>query len=213
MVLKYIREIGIVPVVQLSEPGRDAVRLAKALRCGGLPVVEVTFRTARAPEAIERIVQSDPEMVVGAGTILTVDQAEAAIAAGAHFLVMPGFDPELVAYCQSKNILVLPGCSSASEYQIAHRMGLRAIKFFPAEQSGGIEKIKALSAPFPMMQVMPTGGISLSNLASYLSLPMVLACGGSYIAAPALLEEQAWDVITERCRKSLNIVKEVRRNA
>ena len=205
-----ISEAGIVPVIRLAHPQRDAAELAKALRGGGICVAEVTFRSAGADDAIGRMAQACPEMLVGAGTVLCRQQVDAAAAAGARFIVTPGFDPELVAYCLEKWLAIYPGCSSATDYHAAHRFGLKVIKFFPAEQSGGLAKIKALSAPFPMFRVMPTGGISLQNLRQYLACPVVCACGGSYMVRDDLIEHQRWKEITALCRQSADVVKEVR---
>lgn len=207
-----ISRIGVVPVIKLSHPGRDAVGLAKALCAGGVPVAEVTFRAAGADTAIRLMKMACPEMIVGAGTVTNTAQIDAVIEAAGQFIVTPGFDPELVAYAQEKDIPIFPGCTTASEYHQALRFGLRLIKFFPAEQSGGLAKIKALAAPFPMFQVMPTGGISLKNLKEYLSCPVIAACGGSYMVSADLIEHQKWDEITQLCRKSTEIVREARGN-
>ena len=164
-----ISAIGVVPVIKLNHPERDAAALGKALCAGGVPVAEITFRAAGAEKAILLMKEACPGMLVGAGTVTTAEQIDAVIEAGGEFVVTPGFDPELVAYAKEKNIPIFPGCTTASEYHQALKYGLEVIKFFPAEQSGGIAKIKALSAPFPMFRVMPTGGISLKNLKEYLS--------------------------------------------
>ena len=205
-----ISDIGIVPVIKLNHPERDAVGLAKALLAGGVPVAEVTFRAAGADKAIKLMKEACPDMIVGAGTVTTTAHIDAAIAAGGDFIVTPGFDPELVAYAQEKNIPIFPGCTTASDYHQALKFGLELIKFFPAEQSGGLAKIKALSAPFPQFKVMPTGGISLKNLKDYLSAPVIAACGGSYMVTADLIDNNKWDEITELCKKSREIVKEAR---
>ena len=205
-----ISAIGIVPVIKLNHPERDAVGLAQALCAGGVPVAEVTFRAAGADKAIKLMKEACPDMIVGAGTVTNTAQIDAVIAAGGDFIVSPGFDPELVAYAQEKNIPIYPGCTTASEYHQALKFGLELIKFFPAEQSGGLAKIKALSAPFPMFKVMPTGGISLKNLKDYLSSPVIAACGGSYMVTADLIDNNKWDEITELCRKSREIVEEAR---
>ena len=174
-----ISEIGVVPVIKLSNPERDAAPLAKALTAGGVPVAEVTFRAAGADTAIRLMKEACPDMLVGAGTVLTTEHVDKAMAAGAEFIVTPGFDPELCAYCAEKGIAIYPGCTTPTDYHAALKFGLKVLKFFPAEQSGGLAKIKAMSAPFPMFKVMPTGGISLKNLKEYLSCPVICACGGS----------------------------------
>ena len=207
-----ISEIGVVPVIKLNNPERDAANLAKALCEGGVPVAEVTFRAAGADIAIRLMREACPDMLVGAGTVLTTDQVDKALAAGAQFVVTPGFDPELVAYCQEKDLPIYPGCTTPTDYHAALKFGLKVLKFFPAEQSGGLAKIKAMSAPFPMFKVMPTGGISLKNLKDYLSCPVICACGGSYMVTADLIDNQKWDEIIELCKKSAEIVKEARKN-
>lgn len=205
-----ISDIGIVPVIQLNHPERDAAPLAKALCEGGVPVAEITFRAAGAPLAITTMKENCPDMIVGAGTVTTTVQIDEAIEAGAQFIVTPGFDPELVAYSQKKKISIYPGCTTPTDYHQALKFGLEVLKFFPAEQSGGLAKIKAMSAPFPLFKVMPTGGVSLKNLKEYLCCPVIAACGGSYMVATDLLDNQKWEEIVALCKKSRKIVKEVR---
>ena len=207
-----VTEIGVVPVIKLNHPERDAAPLAKALCEGGLPIAEVTFRAAGADQAIRIMRETCPEMLVGAGTVLTTEQVDKAQAAGAQFVVSPGFDPELVAYCQEKGMPIYPGCTTPTDYHAASKFGLEVLKFFPAEQSGGLAKIKAMAAPFPMFKVMPTGGISLKNLKEYLSNPVICACGGSYMVTADLIDNQKWDEIIDLCKKSVEIVKEARSN-
>ncbi len=208
---KRIEEIGVVPVIKLTNPERDAKPLADALCEGGLPVAEVTFRAAGADTAIRLMKEAHPEMLVGAGTVLTTEHVDKALAAGAEFIVTPGFDGELVAYCQEKGIAIFPGCTTPTDYHAAYKFGLEVLKFFPAEQSGGLAKIKAMNAPFPMFKVMPTGGISLKNLKEYLSAPVICACGGSYMVTADLIENQKWDEIIDLCKQSVEIVKEARK--
>ena len=205
-----ISAIGVVPVIKLNHPERDAAKLGKALSAGGVPVAEITFRAAGADTAIKLMKEACPDMLVGAGTVTTTAQIDKVIAAGGDFIVSPGFDPELVAYAQEKNIPIFPGCTTASEYQQALKFGLELIKFFPSEQSGGLAKIKALAAPFPQFKVMPTGGISLKNLADYINAPVIAACGGSYMVTADLIDNNKWDEITELCKKSVEIVREAR---
>ena len=207
---KKVQSIGVVPVIKLNNPDRDAVPLAKALIDGGVPVAEVTFRAAGAAKAIKAMHDAYPEMLVGAGTVLTTDQVDEAMAAGAQFIVTPGMDPEIVAYCKKVGVQIFPGCTTPTDYHTAYKFGLEVLKFFPAEQSGGIAKIKAMSAPFPMFKVMPTGGISLKNLADYAKNPVIAACGGSYMVTADLIEGGKWDEITDLCKKSVEIVKEER---
>lgn len=205
-----ISKIGVVPVIKLSNPERDAAPLAKALCAGGVPVAEVTFRAAGADTAIRLMREACPEMIAGAGTVTRKEHIDATIAAGGQFIVTPGFDPELVAYAQEKDIPIFPGCTTPTDYHAALKFGLELIKFFPAEQSGGLAKIKAMAAPFPQFKVMPTGGVSLKNLAEYIACPIIAACGGSYMVTADLIEGQKWDEITELCKKSVEIVKEAR---
>lgn len=208
---RRIEEIGVVPVIKLTNPERDAKPLADALCEGGLPVAEVTFRAAGADTAIRLMKEAHPEMLVGAGTVLTTEHVDKALAAGAQFIVTPGFDGELVQYCQEKGIAIFPGCTTPTDYHAAYKFGLEVLKFFPAEQSGGLAKIKAMNAPFPMFKVMPTGGISLKNLKEYLSAPVICACGGSYMVTADLIENQKWDEIIDLCKQSVEIVKEARK--
>ena len=207
---KRISEIGCVPVIKLENPEQDAVPLAKALCAGGVPIAEVTFRAAGADKAVKLMKQACPEMIVGVGTVITTEQIDRAIAAGAEFIVSPGFDAELVAYAKEKGMPIYPGCTTPTDYHAALKFDLEVLKFFPAEQSGGLAKIKAMAAPFPQFKVMPTGGISLNNLKEYISSPIVAACGGSYMCPDKLIKAGAWDEITELCRKSVEIVKEAR---
>ena len=212
IISEKIMSIGVVPVIKLNNPERDAVNLAKALCDGGVPVAEVTFRAAGADKAIKLMRENVPEMLVGAGTVLTTEQVDKAIEAGAQFIVTPGLDEEIVKYCQSKDIIIYAGCTTPTDYHTAYRLGLEVLKFFPAEQSGGLAKIKAMSAPFPMFKVMPTGGIGLNNLKDYLSCPVIAACGGSYMVTADLIDNQKWDEIIDLCKKSVEIVKEARSN-
>ena len=209
-IFEKISSIGVVPVIKLNNPEKDAAGLAKALCNGGVPVAEVTFRAAGAAKAIKLMSEAQPDMLVGAGTVMCEAQVDEAIEAGAKFIVSPGLDTELVKYCQQKGIAVFPGCTTPTDYHAAYRLGLKVVKFFPAEQSGGLAKIKAMAAPFPMFKVMPTGGISLKNLGEYLACPTICACGGSYMVTADLIDNQKWDEITELCKESVKIVKEVR---
>ena len=205
-----IAEIGIVPVIKLNNPERDAGALAKALCDGGVPVAEVTFRAEGADKAIRIMRKEQPEMIVGAGTVTRTEQIDRVKEAGGQFIVTPGFDAELVAYAQKQGLPVFPGCTSATDYHAALKFGLEIIKFFPAEQEGGLAKIKALSAPFPMFRIMPTGGISLKNLADYISCPVIAACGGSFMVTADLLDKQNWTEVTRLCREARKIIEEVR---
>lgn len=208
-VLEQISKIGIVPVVKIDR-AEDALPLAKALCAGGLPCAEVTFRTDAAAEAIRTMTTNFPDMCVGAGTVLNAEQVDAAVAAGAKFIVSPGLNPRTVKYCIEKGVPITPGTSSPSDIEQAIELGLDVVKFFPAEQSGGLAKIKAMNAPFPMFKVMPTGGISLKNLADYAKASVIAACGGSYMVTADLIDNQKWGEITDLCKKSVAIVKEAR---
>ena len=190
-VLQSLRTIGLIPVVKLSDPA-GAVPMMKALTAGGIPTAEVTFRAEGAEKAIAAIAEAMPDALVGAGTVVSVGQAQAAVEAGAKYIVSPGFDREIVEWCAARNIPMVPGCSTASEVELAAKLGLAAVKFFPAEAAGGVGMLKALSGPFPGMRFIPTGGIGPRNLSDYLSLPQVLACGGSWMVPETLLEQQDW---------------------
>lgn len=187
-------DYAVVPVVVLNDAD-DAIPLADALIKGGLPCAEVTFRTDAAEESIRRICESFPDMLVGAGTVLTTKQVERAYKAGAKFIVSPGFDPEIIDYCISIGLPELPGCITPSEIAQAVKRGLKVVKFFPAEQSGGVAMIKAMAAPYSMVKFMPTGGISTKNLADYLSCDKILCCGGSWMVKEDLIKSGSFDKI------------------
>ncbi len=195
-VLKKISNIGIVPVVVLDD-AKDAAPLAKALCEGGLPCAEVTFRTAAAEESIRIMANEYPEMLVGAGTVLTTEQVDRAVNAGAKFIVSPGLNPKVVQYCLDKNIPVCPGINNPSNIEQAIELGLDVVKFFPAEQSGGINMIKAMAAPYTQMKFMPTGGISAKNICEYLSFDKIIACGGSWMVKKDLVAAGEYDKIRE----------------
>lgn len=201
-ILETISKIGIVPVVKLDD-AKDAAPLADALCKGGLPCAEVTFRTAAAAEAISIMTKAHPDMVVGAGTVLTTEQVDQAVEAGAKFIVSPGLNPKVVKYCVDKNIPITPGTNSPSEIETAIEFGLEVVKFFPAEQSGGIAKIKAMAAPYVNMKFMPTGGINAKNLISYLDFPKVIACGGSWMVPGDLIANGEFDKIEELTREAV----------
>ncbi len=206
---KIIGEYGVVPVVVLKKT-EDAVPLADALVRGGLPCAEVTFRTDAAEESIRLMSEKYPEMLVGAGTVLTTEQVDRAVGAGAKFIVSPGFDPEIVDYCIEKNIPVFPGCITPSEVAQAVKRGLEVVKFFPAEQSGGVAMIKAMGAPYGMVKFMPTGGINAKNLSEYLSCSNIVCCGGSWMVKGDLIAEGKFDEITELTREAVELVKSIR---
>ena len=195
-VAEKIAELGVVPVVVL-EDAKDAAPLAKALVEGGLPCAEVTFRTAAAEESIKLMTAEYPDMFVGAGTVLTIDQVDRAVAAGAKFIVSPGFDPEIVDYCLEKEIPVFPGCITPSEVAQAVKRGLKVVKFFPAEQFGGVATIKAMAAPYVGLKFMPTGGVNAKNLESYLGCDKIIACGGSWMVKGDLVKAGKFDEIKD----------------
>ena len=199
-----ITSTGILPVIKV-EKTEHAVPLAKALRAGGLNAIEVTIRSEAAYDAIHAISQAFPDMAVGAGTVLTADKADRALAAGAKYIVAPGLDPEIVSHCQRAGVVPVPGCSTGTEITAAVRLGLNVIKFFPAELSGGTAAIKLLSGPFPDVKFIPTGGIEESNLASYLRLDAVAACGGSFMARADVIRAENWDAITAACKKMVDL--------
>lgn len=203
------KELGVLPVIKINDVN-DAQPLAKALLEGGLPAAEITFRTNCAAEAIQAVKKATPEVLVAAGTVINKEQAQKAMDAGADFLVSPGFDKELVVFCQENNWVIIPGVTTASEAQAAVNLGLEVVKFFPAETSGGIKAISALSAPFDQLTFMPTGGISESNLADYLSNPKIVACGGSWMVKEDLINAGKFDEITQLVKKAVEKIKEIR---
>lgn len=204
-----IQAMGVVPVVVLND-AKDAEPLAGALVRGGLPCAEVTFRTAAAEESIRRMAAAYPDMLVGAGTVLTTEQVDRAVAAGASFIVSPGFDPEIVDYCLAKNIPVFPGCITPSEVAQAVKRGLKVVKFFPAEQFGGVSTIKALAAPYVGLKFMPTGGVNTKNLADYLNCKSIIACGGTWMVKLDMIEAGQFDKIEQMTRAAADMVKEIR---
>ena len=208
-VLEQIKKIGIVPVVKIDR-AEDALPLAKALCAGGLPCAEVTFRTEAAEESIRLMSEKYPEMLVGAGTVLTTEQVDRAAAAGAKFIVSPGFDPEIVDYCLEKKIPVFPGCITPSEVAQAVKRGLQVVKFFPAEQAGGVAMIKAMAAPYTMVKFMPTGGISAKNLKDYLSFGKILCCGGSWMVKGDMIRNGEFDKIRELTKEAVELAASIR---
>ena len=204
-----IARYGVVPVVVLNDP-KEALPVADALLKGGLPVAEVTFRTDAAEESIRLISKERPAMLVGAGTVLTTDQVDRAVAAGAKFIVCPGFDPEIVDYCIGKDIPVFPGCTTASEVAWGVKRGLNVLKFFPAEQCGGVATIKALCAAYVGVKFMPTGGIGPKNLKDYLSCDKIVCCGGSWMVKGDLIKAGRFDEIERLSREAVALAKEVR---
>lgn len=201
-VLKKLSAIGIVPVIKIDDVEK-AVPLAKALVAGGIPCAEVTFRTDAAEEAIRRIATEVPEMLVGAGTVLTPEQADKAAAAGSKFIVSPGLNPKVVKHCLDKGYLITPGTANPSDVEVAIELGLEVVKFFPAEAAGGLNMIKSMAAPYTKMKFMPTGGINASNLNSYLAFDKIICCGGSWMVKDELIQAGEFDKITELCREAV----------
>jgi len=204
-ILNKISQIGIVPVIKL-EDANNAVPLCKALQDGGLPIAEITFRTKAAAESIKRVSKELPDVLVGAGTVLTVDQVKQAIEAGAKFIVSPGFNKDVVKYCVDNNIPITPGCSTPTDIEAAVSMGLEAVKFFPAEACGGMKMLKAVSAPYGMVSFIPTGGISAENLNEYLSFNKVLACGGTWMVKDDMIKAGDFDGIKRLTKQAVELM-------
>ena len=208
-ILERIQKTGIIPVVALEDV-KDALPLAQALCDGGLPCAEVTFRTAAAEESIRLMSEKFPDMLIGAGTVLTIEQVDRAVAAGARFIVSPGFNPKVVKHCVDKGIPITPGCSCPSDIEQALEFGLDVVKFFPAEPSGGLKMIKALAAPYNMVKFMPTGGINATNVKDYLAYDRILACGGSWMVKGDMIKAGDFEKITALAKEAAEIVKESR---
>ena len=198
-ILNRLHNAGVVPVVVLDK-AEDAVPTAKALVSGGVDVMEITFRTAAAPDAIKAVAESCPDMLVGAGTVITLEQCKQAVEMGAKFIVSPGFDEEVVAWCVENGIAVTPGCVTPTEIMAAMKHGLRVVKFFPANVYGGLTAMKALAAPFGGIKFIPTGGVSGDNIGEYLSQPYVHAVGGSWVCTKGDIAAGNFEKITELCR-------------
>lgn len=205
-VLNFVQALGVVPVIRLDRE-EDAVPVCSALAKGGLPIAEITFRTDAAAGAIRRVAAELPDVLPGAGTVVTVAQAEAALEAGAKFIVSPGISEKVVAFCQKAGVPIIPGCVTPSEITLAVEMGLEVVKFFPAEAMGGIKTLKALSAPFPKMRFMPTGGVTPANLREYLALPCVAACGGTWLVKGDPSAAGALDTIESLAREAVSLRK------
>ncbi|MBO2517647.1 MAG: 2-dehydro-3-deoxyphosphogluconate aldolase [Clostridiales bacterium] len=200
--LKQLSLAGLVPVIKIKN-AEDAVPLCTALKNGGLPVAEITFRTDAAEESIRRVHEALPDILLGAGTVLTVDQVERAWNAGAGYIVAPGLNPAIVSYCVEKGYPVLPGCANPSDIEAALSLGLKTVKFFPAEALGGLKLIKAMSAPYGDVRFVPTGGINEKNLCEYLAFPKIAACGGSWMVPEDLINAKAWDKIEALARDAV----------
>lgn len=207
--LLRLKSAGVVPVVVLDR-AEDAVPTARALLAGGVDVMEITFRTDAAAASIHAVAEACPEMLVGAGTVITLEQCRQAVACGARFIVAPGFDAEVVRWCVEQDVAVTPGCVTPTEIMAAMKLGLRVVKFFPAGVYGGLKALKALSAPFGGVRFIPTGGVDARNLGEYLSAPFVHAVGGSWLCPKAEIAAGHFEQITARCREASGIVREVR---
>lgn len=208
-IMVQIEKTGVIPVVVINDV-EDAEPLAQALCEGGLPCAEVTFRTAAAEESIRKMTDIYPNMLIGAGTVLTTEQVDRAVAAGAKFIVSPGFDPEVVDYCILKQIPVFPGCITPSEVAQAVKRGLKVVKFFPAVQFGGVSTIQALAAPYVGLKFMPTGGVNAKNLADYLQCKSIIACGGSWMVKSDLIKAGEFEKIKDMTKEAVSLVNEIR---
>ncbi len=208
-VIEQIGKLGIVPVVAI-EDAADAPRLGEALMAGGLPCAEITFRTAAAESAIRAMATEYPDILVGAGTVLTVNQAERALSAGAKFIVTPGFDEAVVDWCLGHEMPITPGVMTPTEINMALNKGLKLLKFFPAEAAGGIKTLKAIGGPYVGVRFIPTGGIGVHNLSDYLQLPMVHACGGSWLVKKQLIADGNFEEIQKLTAAAVKLVRDAR---
>lgn len=208
--IKEISAAGVVPVVKLDNAA-SAVKLAKALRKGGLNCAEITFRTDAAEETIKQIAEKYPDMLIAAGTVLTAKQADKAMAAGAKFIVSPGLNPDVVRHCKNKGYPIIPGVCTPGEVEKALSLGLKYLKFFPAEAAGGVKMIKAMAAPYTMVSFMPTGGINTANLADYLSCKAVFACGGSWMVPSDKINSGNFAEIEKMTADAVTLLKEIRK--
>ncbi|MCT8343733.1 bifunctional 4-hydroxy-2-oxoglutarate aldolase/2-dehydro-3-deoxy-phosphogluconate aldolase [Photorhabdus kleinii] len=203
--IEQLRQLKIVPVITV-ERAEDIIPLGKVLADNGLPVAEITFRSAAAAEAIRLLREAQPNMLIGAGTVLNREQVVAAKQAGADFMVSPGFNPNTVKACQQLNIPIIPGVNNPSAIEGAMELGLKLLKFFPAEPSGGLPMIKAILAPYTELQIMPTGGIGPNNIRDYLAVPRIVACGGSWMVSQALVDNRNWQEIGRLTREAVDLV-------
>lgn len=201
-IVDRIYKLGILPVIAIEDPEK-AVPLAKALCDGGLPAAEITFRTACAKEAIMRIREAVPDMLVGAGTVLTKQQVDEALEAGSEFIVTPGFNPEIVKYAIEKGAIIMPGTATPGEMEQAMSLGLEIVKFFPAEQNGGLAKLKAVSAPYSKLRFIPTGGVNAANLTDYIKFNKIIACGGTWMVKKDLIDSSNWAEITRLTKEAV----------
>jgi len=203
--IETLRALRVMPVIQI-EDAKDAVKLAQVLSDNGLPAAEITFRSAAAAESIRLIREALPDLILCAGTVLTPAQVDLAMKAGADFIVSPGFNPTTVKYCLEKGVKIIPGVNSPSQVEQALELGVTALKFFPAEASGGINMLKSLTGPYGNIQLMPTGGVKPTNLMEYLAIPQVIACGGTWIAPTAAIRDNDWETIANNVRETCKLV-------
>ena len=209
VVLQLMKKSGVIPVVVFDDTAK-ALTTANALFAGGVSVMEIPFRTAAAADSIKAVSENCPEMLVGAGTVVTLDQCKKALECGAKFIVSPGFDPEVVSWCVERNIPITPGCVTPTEIMAAMKLGLNVVKFFPAGVYGGLKAMKSLSAPFGGVKFIPTGGVDAKNLKEYLEAPFVHAVGGSWLCPKKEIAAGNFDAVTALCREASEIVREVR---
>ncbi|UKH28761.1 bifunctional 4-hydroxy-2-oxoglutarate aldolase/2-dehydro-3-deoxy-phosphogluconate aldolase [Actinobacillus pleuropneumoniae] len=201
-IIEKLRQLKVVPVIAV-EQAEDILPLVKTLAENGLPVAEITFRSAAAEEAIRLVCQHYPDVLIAAGTVLTAEQVVKAKNAGADFVVTPGFNPTIVKLCQDLDFPITPGVNNPMSIEAALSLGIEAVKFFPAEASGGVKIIKALLGPYSNLQIMPTGGISPSNIKDYLAIPNIVACGGSWFVEKSLIQAKNWDEIGRLVREAV----------
>ena len=210
IIVNRVKALKIMPVIKIENP-KDAVPLAKVLVENGLPAAEITFRTTAAAESIREIRKAYPDIILCAGTVLTTDQVDMAVDAGADFVVSPGFNPTTVKHCLRKGVGIIPGINNPSQIEQALELGVEVLKFFPAEASGGINMLKSLVGPYGDISLMPTGGVNLNNLTEYLDIPQVMACGGTWIAPTRSISAHDWKSIGEQVIKTRSVLEEVRR--
>ncbi|QFI40026.1 bifunctional 4-hydroxy-2-oxoglutarate aldolase/2-dehydro-3-deoxy-phosphogluconate aldolase [Moritella marina ATCC 15381] len=204
--IDQLAALAVMPVIQI-ENADDAVKLVEVLSENGLPAAEITFRSAAAGESIRRIRAAFPDVILCAGTVLTITQVDEAVSAGADFIISPGFNPTTVNYCIKNGIKIIPGINNPSQIEQALELGIKVVKFFPAEASGGVNMVKALVGPYSQIKLMPTGGIKPSNVMDYLAVPQVVACGGSWIATTADIANNNWDTIAKSVRDTCQLVQ------
>jgi 2-dehydro-3-deoxyphosphogluconate aldolase / (4S)-4-hydroxy-2-oxoglutarate aldolase len=211
LILNKLNDIGVMPILEIEDSSLIE-DVGRVLLAGGLPLAEITFRTSEAEVSIQKLTKTYPQIIVGAGTVINVNQAEKAVDSGAKFLVSPGFSERIIEWAINRSILIIPGVATPSEILKAMDYGLSVLKYFPIEQLGGVKMITSLAGPFKTIKFVPTGGISMSNLADYIRLPNVFACGGSWIAHKSLLKAGRFDEITQRARDAINVIRKAREN-